>query len=201
MLSRISTFATHSSSLRKPSRSTALKPRSSVRETVTSDVAMTSTETSNLLKTWNTWARKPCCPNMRVLLMTIIVMSRLLLIAATRLSRLSTSAISATMRVPGSCGLMELRTLMGTLANHAGRMAAGCTTLAPKVDSSAASSKVSTPTGRAAGTTRGSVVMTPLTSFQICTSEARSAAPITVAERSEPSRPSVVMVPWASFAT
>ena len=45
---------------------------------------------------------------------------------------------------PGSSGAMELRTLIGTPACHAGSTAAGCTTFEPKVDNSAASSKVRT---------------------------------------------------------
>merc|ERR1712050_344122 len=80
--------------------------------------------------------------------------------AATRLSRTSEADNAATIRVPGCSGAVEFFTLMGTFAIQAGKIAAGCTTLAPKVDNSAASSKVKMPTGRAAGTTRGSVVMT-----------------------------------------
>ena len=53
-------------------------------------------------------------------------------------------------------------------------------------------------TGLALGITRGSVVCTPLTSFQIWTSAAFKAAPMTVAVRSEPSLPRVVMIPLLS---
>mmetsp|Transcript_115084 Transcript_115084/g.229194 ORF Transcript_115084/g.229194 Transcript_115084/m.229194 type:complete len:202 (+) Transcript_115084:243-848(+) len=200
MLSNSSTVATASSSLHNAETSKLLNPRSNVSETVTSDVAMTSTEASYLSKILNTCAKKPCCPNIRVLLMTIIVMPCLLLMAATRRLLLSASPMSVTMRVPGTSGCKELRTLMGTLAFQAGMTAAGCTTFAPNIESSAASSKVNTSTCFAFGTMRGSMVRMPVTSFQICTSEACTAAPMTVAVKSEPSRPRVVIVPLASFA-
>ena len=54
-------------------------------------------------------------------------------------------------------------------------------------------------TGLALEMTRGSVVCTPLTSFQIWTSEALTADPMTVAVRSEPSLPRVVMTPLWSW--
>mmetsp|Transcript_17243 Transcript_17243/g.51675 ORF Transcript_17243/g.51675 Transcript_17243/m.51675 type:complete len:203 (+) Transcript_17243:300-908(+) len=194
-----STAATDSSFFRRPFMSTFLKLWSRVREMETSEVAITSTEAAKSLKTWKTWARKPCCPSMRVERITIIVMLRLLLSAMTR-PRPESPPSSATIRVPGSSGAVEFRTLIGTLAVQAGITAAGWTTLAPKADSSAASSKVMSLTGFALGTTRGSVVMMPSTSFQIWISEASTAAPMTVAVRSEPSRPSVVMVPSLSWA-
>ena len=76
----------------------------------------------------------------------IIVMLLLLLMAATRVCLVSSK--EGTMRVPGSSGAIELRTLMGTPACQAGSTAAGCTTFEPKVESSAASSKVNTRTSR-----------------------------------------------------
>ena len=202
---------------------------------------------------------------------------------ASLLDRTTREQLNGTLTEPGSSGAMELRTLIGTPACHAGSTAAGCTTFEPKVDNSAASSKVRTLTsdrlqqlkficltdctqkfttrheynpsvrfsfcdlcaihgkvsfvyskswnfiqrsihvltksndifqghlcmetarlcfqvaGFALGITRGSVVCTPLTSFQIWISAAFRAAPMTVAVRSEPSLPRVVMTPLESW--
>lgn len=62
----------------------------------------------------------------------------------TALDRTNGVASNGTLTEPGSLGAMELRTLIGTPACHAGSTAAGCTTFEPKVDNSAASSKVRT---------------------------------------------------------
>lgn len=71
----------------------------------------------------------------------------------------------------------------------------GCNTCAPKYASSDASSKESTASGWACGTMRGSADRMPSTSFQTHTSGTPSARPTTVAVRSDPPRPSVVMAP------
>ena len=63
---------------------------------------------------------------------------------ASLLDRTTREQLNGTLTEPGSSGAMELRTLIGTPACHAGSTAAGCTTFEPKVDNSAASSKVRT---------------------------------------------------------
>jgi len=54
--------------------------------------------------------------------------------------------------------------------------------------------------GLASGTILGSVVMIPDVSFQNHISSASMAAPMSEADRSEPPRPKVVMVPFSSLA-
>ena len=81
---------------------------------------------------------------------------------------------------------------MGMPAAASGSWVAGCSTLAPKVASSAASSYVADASVRASGTMRGSAVMSPFTSVQISTRSASSAAPSSDAVKSEPPRPRMV---------
>src|SRR5262249_23439620 len=89
---------------------------------------------------------------------------------------------SAAMRVPSQEGLFVLKMCTGILRSMAGRTVLGWSTLAPKYESSAASSKETTLIRLAPATTRGSAVIKPSTSVQISIESAPSEAPIMAAE-------------------
>src|SRR5262249_34663480 len=89
---------------------------------------------------------------------------------------------SAVMRVPSHEGLLELKMCTGILRSIAGSTVLGWSTLAPKYDSSAASSKETTLIRFAEETMRGSAVINPWTSVQISIAPAPSAAPMIAAE-------------------
>jgi hypothetical protein len=84
---------------------------------------------------------------------------------------------AAVITVPGCAGSKVFFTRTGMPARTAGWMVLGCSTLAPKYASSAASSKDSAGMVWASGTTRGSALITPGTSVQISISSAPMAAP------------------------
>ena len=77
----------------------------------------------------------------------------------------------------------------------AGNTVAGCSTFAPKYANSAASSKLMILMRCASGQIRGSVVFIPSTSVQISIASASSPAPASAAEKSDPPRPMVVVIP------
>src|SRR5262249_32657864 len=89
---------------------------------------------------------------------------------------------SAVIRVPSHEGLLVLKMCTGILRSMAGNTVLGWRTLAPKYDSSAASSKETTLIRLAAATMRGSAVIRPSTSVQISIAPAPSAAPMIAAE-------------------
>ena len=102
---------------------------------------------------------------------------------------------SAQMSVPGFSGANVLRIQIGMPWLTAGAMVCGWITFAPKYASSIASLYESESMIVASGTRRGSALSTPSTSVQITISAASSKAPKIEAEKSLPSRPSVVCSP------
>mmetsp|Transcript_32427 Transcript_32427/g.103211 ORF Transcript_32427/g.103211 Transcript_32427/m.103211 type:complete len:234 (-) Transcript_32427:714-1415(-) len=167
-------------------------PVSRVRETETSLVATTSTDTPASAQMLKTLARKPYWPSMRDETMSSMTTLDFFTMDVRRDSVMSRSSW---MTVPGAEMLYEFftRTLRLPPCSMAGRIACGCSTCAPKYDSSVASSYVSSFTTQGFSIRRGSAVSTPSTSFHTCTSERLRAFPMTVALRSEPPRPRVVM--------
>ena len=100
------------------------------------------------------------------------------------------------MSVPGARTLYEFFTRTHSASESiAGRMLCGCSTCAPKYASSVASWKDKKAIATVPSTSRGSALNTPSTSFHTYTSGNASAAPMTVAVRSEPPRPSVAIAP------
>src|ERR1041385_1418923 len=97
---------------------------------------------------------------------------RLEVMSTTVTSRLHASAVSgiefgdgsAVIIVPAPSGFLELRMRTGILRSTAGRIVLGCSTLAPKYASSAASANDSCGTRRGDAITRGSAVSMPSTS-------------------------------------
>ncbi len=86
------------------------------------------------------------------------------------------------MRVPVPSGFRELKMNTGMPFRTAGAIVLGCSTFAPKLASSAASSNRMCAMRRASGTTRGSAVSIPSTSVQISMASASIAAPKSDAE-------------------
>mmetsp|Transcript_15695 Transcript_15695/g.51500 ORF Transcript_15695/g.51500 Transcript_15695/m.51500 type:complete len:269 (+) Transcript_15695:167-973(+) len=164
-----------------------------VSDTDTSEVATTSTEISFLRRMSNTLARNPYCPSMRVETMSSSVTFFLTTMEVRRESSIDRLR---RMTVPGEAGLYEFftRTTVVSSPMH-GCIAWGCNTCAPKYASSVASSNVMIGIATVESTMRGSALRTPSTSFQTVTSFTSSARPRTVALRSLPPRPSVVMAP------
>jgi hypothetical protein len=167
-----------------------------VSATDTSLVAIMSTTISWRAKTSAMRSRKPYCSSIGAATMLTTAMRSLLVID---LTARSAGARRGTTVVPANSGRKLFRTRIGMPFPIAGTIVAGCSTLAPKKASSAASAKESVGTKRASGTMRGSALITPSTSVQIWISAAPSAAPKIAAEKSLPPRPSVVMLPAASF--
>src|SRR2546430_6478877 len=166
-----------------PCRSATMASRdpasSTVSDTLTSDVVTTSTAVRCRSNTSNNARRNPYAPSMRAAVIWRIVTPHLCAIAFTPPGRTSPPAVTS---VPPSRGARELQIRTGMSRSIAGWMVLGCSTLAPKYASSAASAYDKLGTVRAPGTTRGSAVSTPLTSVQIWISRASSAAPIRAAE-------------------
>ena len=97
--------------------------------------------------------------------------------------------------VPGCSGSRNDRTRSVVRVPSSGMSARGCSTLAPKYAASAASRRCRSGMTRAPGTSRGSAVRMPVTSFQSTTSAADSERARSVAVRSVPPRPSVATDP------
>ena len=102
-------------------------------------------------------------------------------IAVTALTTFFKGLASAVTSVPGKLGSAALLTRNGMFLSCSGVTASGCKTLAPKYAISMISRYESCSRFWASGTMRGSVVMTPSTSFQVQTSSAFKAAPRIVA--------------------
>ena len=117
------------------------------------------------------------------------------LTVARALTGYSSSVRRADTSVPGRSGSRKERTRSVIRLPSRGMSARGCSTLAPKYATSAASRWWSCGTRRASGTARGSAVRMPATSFQRTTRMAPSARASSVAVRSVPPRPSVVTPP------
>ena len=84
--------------------------------------------------------------------------------------------------VPAPSGFHELRMRTGMLRSTAGRIVLGCSTLAPKYASSAASANDSCGDQRGVAMTRGSALSMPSTSVQIWISRASMPAPTSAPE-------------------
>ena len=134
----------------------------SVRETETSEEAITSMDSLFLSKQLKTRARKPYAPSIRVLVMSTSTTPAFDVIADT--SGASGRCV-AEISVPGAFRLYEFLTRTLVPVFIAGCIATGCSTCAPKYASSAASSNDTSGTGFASGHTRGSAVRMPSTSF------------------------------------
>src|SRR6185437_10705903 len=163
---------------------------STVTDTETSDVATTSTDVWWRSNTSNSVRRNPGASNIREELTLITVTFPLPAIALT-----ARRGASAVMRVPRPSGRRELKMNTGMPRCTAGAIVLGCSTLAPNVASSAASSKRISSMRRAPDTTRGSAVSMPSTSVQISMASAPNAAPRSAALKSPPPRPMVVVTP------
>src|ERR1039458_4005494 len=87
--------------------------------------------------------------------------------AAMLLNGLAHGGAIAVILVPSFPALREFSTHTGMLFWTAGKIVAGCSPLAPKYASSAASSKLIVFTRSASGQIRGSVVIIPSTSVHI----------------------------------
>ena len=101
---------------------------------------------------------------MRLDVMSTTVTSRL---QAKAVTGVPSGVPAAVMTLPVPSGLRELRMRTGMSCSTAGRIVAGCSTLAPKYASSAASANDRCGTRRGVATTRGSAVSMPSTSVQI----------------------------------
>ena len=137
---------------------------SMVSDTLTSEVATISTGVSKRSNTSKMRFRNPCAINMRVEWMLTSVILRLQAIDFTALEQ---GTASDTMRVPSTSGLREFRISTGIFFSTAGMTVAGCSTLAPKYASSAASAKEMILTRCPPGRMVGSAVSMPSTSVQI----------------------------------
>jgi hypothetical protein len=93
------------------------------------------------------------------------------------MARTGSRGASNVMRVPFPAGFSELNTNTGIPRRTAGAIVFGCSTFAPKLASSAASSNRMCSISLASSTTRGSAVSIPSTSVQISMASASSAAP------------------------
>src|SRR5438309_7357282 len=136
------TIARCGSMLTSPSARSSLtmagsaRASSRVSDTLTSDVVTTSTTVRWRSNTSNSARRKPYAPSMRVDAICSTVMPVLCAMALTAPGQ---TAGSAATTVPGSSGASELQMRTGIRRAVAGSIVLGCSTLAPKYASSAAS--------------------------------------------------------------
>ncbi|MNE34998.1 hypothetical protein D3C80_1287400 [compost metagenome] len=127
---------------------------SMVNATLTSEVVIRSPEILCRARMLNTSARKPRACNMfRLCSVSRVCLRR-------KASARNSGGFSVVLHtsVPPAAGSLLEPTKTGMLLRTAGSRVAGCSTLAPKVAISAASSKAILSIRLAAGTTRGSVV-------------------------------------------
>ena len=111
--------------------------------------------------------------------MSITVTSRL---QANAVTGVPSGAGVPVMTLPVPSGRRELRIRTGISCSTAGRIVDGCSTLAPKYASSAASANDRRGTRRGLATTRGSADSMPSTSVQIWISRAPMPAPTSAPE-------------------
>ena len=113
---------------------------STVSETLTSPLASTSTTTSCRSKTSNMARRNPYAPSIRGARTLITVIPRFQEMDRIGESPIRSSSAAGSIVVPGSSARRELSTTIGMPSRTSGIAVAGCSTFAPKVASSAASS-------------------------------------------------------------
>ena len=109
---------------------------STVSDTLTSDVVTTSTAVRCRSNTSNKARKNPYAPSIRVEVICRIVTPHLCAIAFTPPGHTSPRAVTT---VPASRGARELQMRTGISRSTAGWIVLGCSTLAPKYASSAAS--------------------------------------------------------------
>ena len=127
---------------------------SRVRATLTSEVVIKSTEILWRARILNTSARKPrACNIFRLCKVSSVCLRR-----NAKARNRGGFSVSLQTNVPPAAGSLLEPTNTGISLRTAGNKVAGCSTLAPNVAISAASSKAILSIRFAAGTTRGSVV-------------------------------------------
>ena len=109
-----------------------------VKATLTSEVVIRSTEIPYLAKILKIFARKPQAP----IMLGLCKVNRIWFFLKATALKVGLEAVSLRTHVPPFSGSFEEPTNTGMFLRTAGKIVAGCNTLAPKVAISAASEKV-----------------------------------------------------------